>query len=35
VPERVKAFIGRFADHGAVAWVREQYAHHRPPPTAA
>jgi len=35
VPERVRAFIARFAGHDAIAWVREQYAHQRPPPTAA
>lgn len=35
VPERVRAFVGRFADHDAVAWVREQYARHRPAKVAA
>lgn len=32
VPERVRDLVARFADHGAVAWVRDQYARHRPPP---
>lgn len=30
VPERVEAMSARFARHDAIAWVRAQYAKHRP-----
>lgn len=33
-PERLERFIARFADHPGAAWVRAQYAKHRPPPCA-
>jgi glutathione S-transferase len=34
VPDRVEAFLARWRAHPAVAWVREQYARHRPPSCA-
>jgi glutathione S-transferase len=34
VPARVEAMTARFADHDAIAWVRAQYAKHRPAPCA-
>jgi len=34
VPERMAAFYARFAAHPAIAWVRAQYATHRPAPCA-
>ena len=33
-PERVQELRARWADHPAAAWVREQYARHRPPSRA-
>lgn len=32
VPDAVQAFHARWAEHEAVAWLREQYASHRPAP---
>ena len=32
LPAPARAFLERFAGHEAAAWVREQYAKHRPPP---
>lgn len=34
VPARIEAFLARFAQHPAAAWVLEQYARHRPPSCA-
>ena len=33
-PDGVRAFLQRFADHPGSAWVRSQYAEHRPAPRA-
>jgi len=33
-PVAIEAFLGRFASHPGVAWVREQYRKHRPAPCA-
>jgi glutathione S-transferase len=34
VPERVQAFVARWAGHETIAWVRDQYDRHRPPSAA-
>jgi len=34
MPARIEAFLARFAQHPAAAWVLEQYARHRPPSCA-
>jgi glutathione S-transferase len=35
LPQALRELLGRWADHEAAAWVREQYARHRPPPADA
>jgi glutathione S-transferase len=34
LPDALAAFLARFASHSGAAWVREQYARHRPAPCA-
>jgi glutathione S-transferase len=34
IPERIQAFLARWAPHPGAQWVRDQYARHRPPSCA-